>query len=85
MYPTTQLIYEPSLIKVSENVFALAYNGQNNDGYVTIINISSNGTIVLTNETEVFEQLIALIPVLFMLLMIPILSLIQQQIILDTP
>ena len=25
VYPITQLIYEPSLIKVSENVFALAY------------------------------------------------------------
>ncbi|KYK23852.1 hypothetical protein AYK25_06350 [Thermoplasmatales archaeon SM1-50] len=48
--------YEPSLAQVSENIFAVAYRGINNWGYVKTFDISSNGSLVWTGQTRIFEQ-----------------------------
>ena len=58
VYSGATFAYQPSLIKVSENFIAVVYRDDQSLGYVKIINISSNGIIQLTNETEVFESTI---------------------------
>jgi len=58
VYSGTTFAYQPSLIKVTGNFIAVAYRNDLSLGYVNIINISSNGIIQLTNETEIFESTI---------------------------
>lgn len=55
-YSGTGFAYEPCLIKVTQNVFAVTYRDENSYGYVTIVNITSNGIIEPANETEIFEN-----------------------------
>jgi hypothetical protein len=48
--------FEPCLIHISGKVFAIAYRNTDNDGSVKTFNISSNGSIVWTGKTMVFED-----------------------------
>jgi len=48
--------YEPSLIQISGNVFAVAYRNSDKFGVVKTFNIYSNGSIVLTGKMKVFEN-----------------------------
>ena len=48
--------YEPCLIQVVGNVFAVAYRNTDNDGYVKTFNISSDGTILGTGNMMAFEN-----------------------------
>jgi len=56
VYSNTQLAYQPCLIKVSGDVFAIAYRNDLGYGYVKIIRISSNGIVNLSNEMKIFEN-----------------------------
>jgi hypothetical protein len=49
--------YEPCLVQVSQNVFAVAYRNNLNYGIVKTFFISSNGSIVWTGKMEVFENI----------------------------
>ena len=44
----TQNGQEPNLIAISGNVYAIAYRGLNNDGFVTTVTIATNGQITDT-------------------------------------
>jgi len=48
--------YEPNIIYVSSNIFAIAYRGPNNDGFLKTVMIASNGQITDTViDTLYFE------------------------------
>lgn len=47
---------DPSVVNVSGNIYAVAYRGNGNDGYVTTLEISTTGTIgQVVNDTWEFE------------------------------
>ncbi len=56
IYSTTGSAYQPSLVKVTDNFIAVAYRDDQSYGYISIIEITNNGIIQLTNETELFES-----------------------------
>ena len=45
----------PTLIKVSDDIFAVTYTGLDDDGFIKTINISSNGTINGVNDSLEFD------------------------------
>jgi hypothetical protein len=47
--------YEPYLIPVSGSVYAVAYRGPSNDGYLKTLDIASSGTINQVVDTFVFD------------------------------
>jgi hypothetical protein len=48
--------FEPCLKQISGKVFAVAYRNIDNDGNVKTFNFSSNGSILWTGKTMVFEE-----------------------------
>jgi hypothetical protein len=52
---TGKTTYQPCLIQVSGRVFAVAYRNNLNYGGIKTFNISSNGSIVPTGKSKVFE------------------------------
>jgi Concanavalin A-like lectin/glucanases superfamily len=47
--------YEPCMVQISRKVFTVVYRNNLNKGIVKTLNISSNGSIVLTGKTMIFE------------------------------
>jgi len=54
--------YEPCLVQVSGKVFAVAYRNSINNGVVKTFNISSDGSILATGKTMVFEPIACYTP-----------------------
>ena len=52
----TAKAYEPCLLQVSGKVFAVAYRNSLDDGCIKTFNISSNGSMVWTNNMVIFES-----------------------------
>ncbi|KYK22636.1 hypothetical protein AYK25_02435 [Thermoplasmatales archaeon SM1-50] len=48
--------YEPCLINVTQNVFAVAYRNKFDYGQVKTFNVSSNGSLTITGKTMVFDD-----------------------------
>lgn len=51
--------FEPHLISISGDVFAIAYRNTDNKGYVKTYTISTNGSIIWTGNLKAFEETVA--------------------------